>query len=82
MATGKAPPSKTYVIEQKVGDFILHPTACDPSGREPRNSNDEIARTVTAETLEVALDEALPRARMFVETSIIKKKKSHDFLLA
>ena len=65
MNAWKAAPFTTYVVEQKVGDFILIPPLAPHQvwNRGTRTMKAAWNRT-TVETLEMALDEALPRARM------------------
>ena len=61
----KAAPFKTYVVEQRVGDFILIPPLAPHQvwNRGTRTMKVAWNRT-TIETLEMALNEALPNARM------------------
>lgn len=61
----KNAPFKTYVVEQRVGDFILIPPLAPHQvwNRGTRTMKVAWNRT-TVETLEMALEEALPRARM------------------
>ncbi|KAL1983559.1 hypothetical protein VTN96DRAFT_10219 [Rasamsonia emersonii] len=71
----KAAPFKTYVVEQRVGDFILIPplAAHQVWNRGTRTMKVAWNRT-TAETLEMALDEALPRARAVCRDEQYKNK--------
>jgi hypothetical protein len=71
----KAAPFKTYVIEQKVGDFILIPPLAAHQVWNRGTRTMKIAwNRITAETLEMALDEALPRARMVCRDEEYKNK--------
>jgi hypothetical protein len=71
----KAAPFKTYVVEQRVGDFILIPPLAPHQvwNRGTRTMKAAWNRT-TVETLEMALDEALPRARMVCRDEQYKNK--------
>jgi hypothetical protein len=71
----KMAPFKTYVVEQRVGDFILVPplAAHQVWNRGTRTMKVAWNRT-TAETLEMALDEALPRARTVCRDEQYKNK--------
>lgn len=71
----KAAPFKTYVVEQKVGDFILIPPLAPHQvwNRGTRTMKVAWNRT-TVETLEMALNEALPRARMVCRDEQYKNK--------
>lgn len=71
----KAAPFKTYVVEQKPGDFILVPplAAHQVWNRGTRTMKVAWNRT-TADTLEMALGEALPRARMVCRDEQYKNK--------
>lgn len=71
----KAAPFNTYVVEQKVGDFILIPPLAPHQvwNRGTRTMKVAWNRT-TVETLEMALDEALPRARMVCRDEQYKNK--------
>jgi len=71
----KAAPFTTYVVEQKVGDFILIPPLAPHQvwNRGTRTMKAAWNRT-TVETLEMALDEALPRARMVCRDEQYKNK--------
>lgn len=71
----KAAPFKTYVVEQRPGDFILIPplAAHQVWNRGTRTMKVAWNRT-TAETLEMALKEALPRARMVCRDEQYKNK--------
>ncbi|SLM40596.1 JmjC domain [Lasallia pustulata] len=71
----KAAPFTTYVVEQKVGDFILIPPLAPHQvwNRGTRTMKAAWNRT-TVETLEMALSEALPRARMVCRDEQYKNK--------
>ncbi|KZF25584.1 JmjC domain protein, partial [Xylona heveae TC161] len=71
----KQAPFTTYVVEQKVGDFILIPPLAPHQvwNRGTRTMKAAWNRT-TVETLEMALHEALPRARMVCRDEQYKNK--------
>ncbi|EFQ98887.1 JmjC domain-containing protein [Nannizzia gypsea CBS 118893] len=71
----KSAPFKTWVVEQKVGDFILIPPLAPHQvwNRGTRTMKVAWNRT-TAETLDLALTEALPRARMVCRDEQYKNK--------
>ena len=71
----KAAPFTTYVVEQKVGDFLLIPPLAPHQvwNRGTRTMKVAWNRT-TVETLEMALNEALPRARMVCRDEQYKNK--------
>ncbi|MCJ1255712.1 hypothetical protein MMC24_003529 [Lignoscripta atroalba] len=71
----KAAPFTTYIVEQKVGDFILIPPLAPHQvwNRGTRTMKAAWNRT-TVETLEMALNEALPRARMVCRDEQYKNK--------
>ena len=71
----KAAPFTTYIAEQKVGDFLLIPPLAPHQvwNRGTRTMKVAWNRT-TVETLELALDEALPRARMVCRDEQYKNK--------
>lgn len=71
----KSAPYKTYVVEQKPGDFILIPPLAPHQvwNRGTRTMKVAWNRT-TVETLELALHEALPRARMVCRDEQYKNK--------
>lgn len=79
----KAAPFKTYVIEQRVGDFILIPPLAPHQvwNRGTRTMKAAWNRT-TAETLEIALKEALPNARMVCRDEQYKTKATVYFSLS
>ena len=68
-------PFKVWIIEQKVGDFILIPPLAPHQvwNRGTRTMKVAWNRT-TVETLELALNEALPRARMVCRDEQYKNK--------
>ncbi|PKY01855.1 JmjC domain protein [Aspergillus campestris IBT 28561] len=71
----KSAPFKTYVVEQKPGDFIIIPplAAHQVWNRGTRTMKVAWNRT-TAETLDLALNEALPHARMVCRDEQYKNK--------
>ncbi|KAK6819792.1 hypothetical protein RU639_007290 [Aspergillus parasiticus] len=71
----KAAPFKTYVVEQRLGDFLLVPplAAHQVWNRGTRTMKVAWNRTI-AKTLELALFEALPRARMVCRDEQYKNK--------
>ncbi|KAI4164472.1 MAG: hypothetical protein LQ342_001785 [Letrouitia transgressa] len=71
----KSAPFNTYIVEQKVGDFILIPPLAPHQvwNRGTRTMKVAWNRT-TVETLEMALSEALPRARMVGRDEQYKNK--------
>ena len=79
----KAAPFNTYIVEQKVGDFILIPPLAPHQvwNRGTRTMKVAWNRT-TVETLEMALSEALPRARMVCRDEQYKNKAIIHFTLA
>ncbi|KAL9601330.1 MAG: hypothetical protein Q9219_002625 [cf. Caloplaca sp. 3 TL-2023] len=78
----KSAPFTTYVVEQKPGDFILIPPLAPHQvwNRGTRTMKVAWNRT-TVETLELALDEALPRARMVGRDEQYKNKAMVYFAL-
>lgn len=71
----KAAPFNTHVVEQRAGDLILIPPLAPHQvwNRGTRTMKVAWNRT-TVETLEMALDEALPRARMVCRDEQYKNK--------
>ncbi|MCJ1283926.1 hypothetical protein MMC26_003257 [Xylographa opegraphella] len=71
----KAAPFTTYIVEQKVGDFLLIPPLAPHQvwNRGTRTMKAAWNRT-TVETLEMALNEALPRARLVCRDEQYKNK--------
>ncbi|KAL8841068.1 MAG: hypothetical protein Q9170_001093 [Blastenia crenularia] len=78
----KSAPFKTYIVEQKLGDFILIPPLAPHQvwNRGTRTMKVAWNRT-TVETLELALNEALPRARMVGRDEQYKNKAIIYFAL-
>ena len=78
----KAAPFTTYIVEQKAGDFILIPPLAPHQvwNRGTRTVKVAWNRT-TVETLELALHEALPRARMVCRDEQYKNKAIIYFTL-
>lgn len=78
----KAAPFKVYIVEQRVGDFILIPPLAPHQvwNRGTRTMKVAWNRT-TVETLELALHEALPRARMVCRDEQYKNKAIIYFTL-
>jgi JmjC domain, hydroxylase/Zinc-finger domain of monoamine-oxidase A repressor R1 len=78
----KAAPFKTYVVEQRLGDFILIPPLAPHQvwNRGTRTMKVAWNRT-TVETLEMALNEALPNARMVCRDEQYKNKAIIYFTL-
>ncbi|KAF4983230.1 hypothetical protein FZEAL_1315, partial [Fusarium zealandicum] len=78
----KKAPFDVYVVEQKVGDFILIPplAAHQVWNRGTRTVKVAWNRT-TAETLELALHEALPKARLVCRDEQYKNKAIIYFTL-
>ncbi|KAL9021320.1 MAG: hypothetical protein Q9185_001430 [Variospora sp. 1 TL-2023] len=78
----KCAPFTTYIVEQKLGDFILIPPLAPHQvwNRGTRTMKVAWNRT-TVETLELALDEALPRARMVGRDEQYKNKAMIYFTL-
>ncbi|KAL8711366.1 MAG: hypothetical protein Q9220_004263 [cf. Caloplaca sp. 1 TL-2023] len=78
----KSAPFTTYIVEQKLGDFILIPPLAPHQvwNRGTRTMKVAWNRT-TVETLELALEEALPRARMVGRDEQYKNKAMVYFAL-
>ena len=78
----KAAPFKTYIVDQRAGDFILIPPLAPHQvwNRGTRTMKVAWNRT-TVETLEMALHEALPRARMVCRDEQYKTKAIIYFTL-
>jgi len=78
----KAAPFTTYIVEQRAGDFILIPPLAPHQvwNRGTRTMKAAWNRT-TVETLEMALHEALPRARMVCRDEQYKNKAIIYFAL-
>ncbi|KAL8681822.1 MAG: hypothetical protein Q9186_002054 [Xanthomendoza sp. 1 TL-2023] len=79
----KSAPFTTYIVEQKLGDFVLIPPLAPHQvwNRGTRTMKVAWNRT-TVETLELALDEALPRARMVGRDEQYKNKAIVYFTLS
>ncbi|KAI9678151.1 MAG: hypothetical protein M1817_006096 [Caeruleum heppii] len=75
-------PFKTYLVDQKVGDFIIIPPLAPHQvwNRGTRTMKVAWNRT-TVETLEMAMKEALPRARMVCRDEQYKNKAIIYFTL-
>ena len=82
IAAWKHAPFTTYVVEQRAGDFILIPPLAPHQvwNRGTRTMKVAWNRT-TVETLELALHEALPRARMVCRDEQYKNKAIIYFTL-
>ena len=82
LAAWKGAPFSTYIVEQKAGDFILIPPLAPHQvwNRGTRTMKVAWNRT-TVETLEMALHEALPRARMVCRDEQYKNKAMIYFTL-
>ena len=78
----KAAPFTTYILEQKAGDFVLIPPLAPHQvwNRGTRTMKVAWNRT-TVETLEMALVEAIPRARMVCRDEQYKNKAIVYFAL-
>lgn len=78
----KSAPFKTYIVDQRAGDFILIPPLAPHQvwNRGTRTMKAAWNRT-TVETLEMALHEALPRARMVCRDEQYKNKAIIYFAL-
>ena len=78
----KAAPFTTYVVEQKIGDFILIPPLAPHQVWNRGTSTLKAAwNRTTVETLVMALEEALPRARMVCRDEQYKNKAMILFCL-
>jgi hypothetical protein len=78
----KAAPFKTYIVDQRAGDFILIPPLAPHQvwNRGTRTMKAAWNRT-TVETLEMALHEALPHARLVCRDEQYKNKAIIHFAL-
>ncbi len=78
----KAAPFKTYIVDQRAGDFILIPPLAPHQvwNRGTRTMKAAWNRT-TVETLEMALHEALPQARLVCRDEQYKNKAIVHFAL-
>lgn len=78
----KAAPFKTYIVDQKVGDFILIPPLAPHQVWNRGTVTMKVAwNRTTVETLEMALHEALPRARIVCRDEQYKNKAIVYFAL-
>ncbi len=78
----KAAPFKTYIVDQRVGDFILIPPLAPHQVWNRGTVTMKVAwNRTTVETLEMALHEALPRARIVCRDEQYKNKAIIYFAL-
>ena len=78
----KAAPFKTYIVDQRVGDFILIPPLAPHQVWNRGTVTMKVAwNRTTVETLEMALHEALPRARIVCRDEQYKNKAIVYFAL-
>lgn len=78
----KAAPFKTYIVDQRVGDFILIPPLAPHQVWNRGTATMKVAwNRTTVETLEMALHEALPRARIVCRDEQYKNKAIVYFAL-
>ena len=78
----KAAPFKTYIVDQRVGDFILIPPLAPHQVWNRGTVTMKVAwNRTTVETLEMALHEALPRARIVCRDEQYKNKSIVYFAL-
>ena len=78
----KAAPFKTYIVEQRIGDFILIPPLAPHQVWNRGTVTMKVAwNRTTVETLEMALHEALPRARIVCRDEQYKNKAIVYFAL-
>ena len=78
----KAAPFKTYIVDQRVGDFILIPPLAPHQVWNRGTVTMKAAwNRTTVETLEMALHEALPRARIVCRDEQYKNKAIVYFAL-
>lgn len=78
----KAAPFKTYIVDQRVGDFILIPPLAPHQVWNRGTVTMKVAwNRTTVETLEMALHEALPRARVVCRDEQYKNKAIVHFAL-
>ena len=78
----KAAPFKTYIVDQRVGDFILIPPLAPHQVWNRGTVTMKVAwNRTTVETLEMALHEALPRARIVCRDEQYKNKSIVYFTL-
>ena len=78
----KAAPFKTYIVDQRVGDFVLIPPLAPHQVWNRGTVTMKVAwNRTTVETLEMALHEALPRARVVCRDEQYKNKAIVHFAL-
>lgn len=78
----KAAPFKTYIVDQKIGDFVLIPPLAPHQVWNRGTVTMKVAwNRTTVETLEMALHEALPRARIVCRDEQYKNKAIVYFAL-
>ena len=78
----KAAPFKTYIVDQRVGDFVLIPPLAPHQVWNRGTLTVKAAwNRTTVETLEMALHEALPRARIVCRDEQYKNKAIVHFAL-
>ena len=78
----KAAPFKTYIVDQRIGDFILIPPLAPHQVWNRGTVTMKVAwNRTTVETLEMALHEALPRARIVCRDEQYKNKAIVYFAL-
>ena len=78
----KAAPFKTYIVDQRVGDFILIPPLAPHQVWNRGTVTMKVAwNRTTVESLEMALHEALPRARFVCRDEQYKNKAIVYFAL-
>ena len=78
----KAAPFKTYIVDQRVGDFVLIPPLAPHQVWNRGTVTMKVAwNRTTVETLEMALNEALPRARIVCRDEQYKNKAIIYFTL-
>lgn len=78
----KAAPFKTYIVDQRIGDFVLIPPLAPHQVWNRGTVTMKVAwNRTTVETLEMALHEALPRARIVCRDEQYKNKAIVYFAL-
>lgn len=78
----KAAPFKTYIVDQRVGDFVLIPPLAPHQVWNRGTVTMKVAwNRTTVETLEMAMHEALPRARIVCRDEQYKNKAIVYFAL-
>ena len=79
----KAAPFKVYIVDQRIGDFILIPPLAPHQVWNRGTVTMKVAwNRTTVETLELALHEALPRARIVCRDEQYKNKAIVYFTLS